>query len=159
MKSIPMAMRRGPSKLKPDVDGTNPFSYPRLVQPVLEKNCLGCHQKHPDKAPRLDREVIVTSKNGRRSRQKWYASYHSLIHKYAFTSYGNPVRTTPGQFGARASKLYQMLKKGHHGVKLSKEDMHRITVWLDSCSIFYGVYEKEGGEAQLRGEVVYPTLE
>ena len=37
--------------------------------------------------------------------------------------------------------------------------MHRITVWLDSCSPFYGVYEDEGGKAQLRGEIVRPTLE
>ncbi|MBW8016653.1 MAG: hypothetical protein FVQ82_10730 [Planctomycetes bacterium] len=155
MKSIPLAMRRGPSRLKPDVDGTNPFSYPRLVQPVLEKNCLGCHKKHPKKAPRLDSEVIT----GKNKKQKWYASYHSLAPKYGFWSYGGPLRTKPGQFGARASKLYQMLKKGHHDVKLSDEDMHRITVWLDSCSIFYGVYEKEGGQAQLRGEIVRPTLE
>ena len=153
MKSIPAAMRRSPSKLKPDVDGTNPFSYPRLVQPVLDKNCLPCHKKHPEKAPRLDSEVIA------KGRQKWYASYHSLIKDYAFYSYGNPLRTTPGKFGARASKLYKMLKKGHHDVKLSDEEMHRITVWLDSCSIFYGVYEKQGGKAQLRGEIVYPTLE
>ena len=54
---------------------------------------------------------------------------------------------------------YKMLKKGHNNVKLSDEDMHRITVWLDSASIFYGVYEKEGGEAQLAGKVVFPTLE
>ena len=52
-----------------------------------------------------------------------------------------------------------MLKKGHHKLKLPKEDLHRIAVWLDSVSVFYGVYEKEGGEAQLRGEVVRPTLE
>ena len=41
----------------------------------------------------------------------------------------------------------------------SDEEMHRITVWLDSCSVFYGVYEEEGGIAQLEGKVVYPTLE
>ena len=85
--------------------------------------------------------------------------HHRLISEYAFYSYGGPLRTKPGKFGARASKLYKMLKKGHHDVKLSAEDMHRITVWLDSCSIFYGVYEKEGGLAQLRGEIVHPTLE
>lgn len=152
-KSLPLAMRRAPSKLRPDVDGTNPFSYPRLVQPVLEKNCLECHQKHPDKAPRLDSEVVV------KGRQKWYASYFSLTPKYGFWSYGDSHRTIPGKFGARASKLYKMLKDGHHDVKLSKEDMHCITIWLDSCSIFYGVYEKEGGEAQLRGEIAKPTLE
>ncbi|MHC4636380.1 MAG: HzsA-related protein [Planctomycetota bacterium] len=153
LERIPLAMRREPSKLKPDVDGTNPFSYPRLVQPVLDKNCVKCHAEHPEKAPRLDRELIV------KGRQRWYASYHSLAPKYAFWSYGHRHRTIPGKFGANASKLYQMLKKGHHDVKLSDEEMHRITVWLDSCSIFYGVYEKEGGIAQLEGKVVFPTLE
>ncbi len=53
----------------------------------------------------------------------------------------------------------QILEQGHHKVKLSDEEMHRITVWLDSCSIFYGVYEEQGGIAQLEGKVVYPTLE
>jgi len=32
-------------------------------------------------------------------------------------------------------------------------------LWLDCLSVFYGVYEKEGGEAQLRGEIARPTLE
>lgn len=59
----------------------------------------------------------------------------------------------------RASKLYALLQEGHYDVKLSKEEMHRFTVWLDSCSVFYGVYEEEGGRAQLEGKVVYPTLE
>jgi hypothetical protein len=141
---VATAMRRTPSVPKPDVDGTNPFSYPRLVQPVLEKHCLPCHEKPENrkKAPRLDREVIRKG-----------------APKYGFWRYGDRHRTTPGRFGARASKLYQMLKKGHNKVKLPPEDLHRITLWLDSTSIFYGVYEKEGGEAQLRGEIAHPTLE
>ena len=65
----------------------------------------------------------------------------------------------PGEFGARASKLYQLLRQGHYDVKLPPEDLHRLAVWLDSCSLFYGVYEKEGGEAQLQGEIAKPTLE
>ena len=146
-------MQREPSKLVPDVDGTNPFSYPRLVQPVLDRHCAGCHAEHPDSAPRLDREVIA------KGRQKWYASYHSLAPEYGFWQYGERHRTIPGKFGARAAKLYHLLKEGHHGVELSEEEMHRITVWLDSCSMFYGVYEAEGGIAQLEGKVVYPTLE
>ena len=150
LNAAPLALRREPSTLKPDVDGSNPFSYPRLVQPVLEKRCLPCHVKHPGKAPNLAREPI---------RRKWYASYNSLAPKYGFYRYGNGHRTTPGQFGARASKLFAMLEKGHHDVKLTPEELHRITLWLDCCSVFYGVYEKEGGEAQLRGEIVRPTLE
>jgi len=152
-RSAPLALLRKPSTLKPDVDGANPFSYPRLVQPVLERHCVKCHSENPKKAPKLDRTIVGQGRN------KWFASYQSLARNYGFWNYGHPHRTTPGRFGARASKLYAMLEKGHHDLKLPPEDLHRIVLWLDSCSIFYGVYEREGGDAQLRGEVVMPTLE
>ena len=87
-----------------------------------------------------------------------YASYNSLV-QYGFTSYQDGYRTIPGRFGARASKLYGMLAAGHHDVKFSEEDLHRIALWLDCASLFYGVYEKEGGEEQLRGAIAQPTLE
>jgi len=150
--ATPLALRREPSVIAPDVDGSNPFSYPRLVQPVLDRNCVPCHTKPENarKAPNLGREPMAN---------KWYASYNSLINKYAFTNYGNNLYTTPGKFGAQGSKLYEMLAKGHNNVKLSQEDLHRITLWLDCASMFYGVYEAEGGAAQLRGEVAHPTLE
>ncbi|MCY2951429.1 MAG: hypothetical protein NTU53_05555 [Planctomycetota bacterium] len=147
-KTIPLALRRAPSRPTPDVDGSNPFSYPRLVQPVLDRNCISCHQEK--KTINLARDPI---------QNKWFASYNSLVQKYAFHNYGQNLRTYPGQFGARASKLFQILEKGHYDVKLSNEDLHRLTLWLDCASMFYGVYEKEGGEAQLRGEVPIPTLE
>jgi len=157
-KKVALALRRPPSIPTPDVDGTDPFSYPRLVQPVLNKNCVSCHEQAVDgkKPIPLDRS-IVTARLPHPT--KVFRSYDSLIHNYAFWSYGDHYRTIPGKFGARASKLYAILKDGHQGVDLSEEEMHRITVWLDSLSNFYGVYEKEGGEAQLRGEVVKPTLE
>jgi hypothetical protein len=154
--SLPLALRRAPSVPRPDVDGSYPFSYARLVQPVLDRSCVGCHRENPAKAPNLGREPI---------QNRWYVSYNSLI-KYAFTSYGakgwsDPrwYRTEPGQFGARASQLTALLEKGHHQVALSPEDFHRLTLWLDSASLFYGVFEKEPGEAQLRGEIVRATLE
>ncbi len=145
-----LALRRPPSRLRPDVDGSRPFSYPRLVQPVLDRKCVDCHAKPESKTFSLAREPIT---------KKWYASYNNLAPKYGFWNYGDGYRTTPGKFGARASKLYAILKKGHHDVKLTPEEMHRITLWLDSTSLFYGVYEAETGQAQLRGEIVEATLE
>ncbi|MBI5388451.1 MAG: hypothetical protein HZA90_27620 [Verrucomicrobia bacterium] len=147
---VPLALRREPSAPQPDVDGSNPFSYPRLVQPVLDRNCVKCHEENrAKKAPNLGREPI---------QRKWFASYNTLVN-YAFTSYGDGYRTIPGQFGARASKLVAMLNQGHHDVKLSEEDFHRLALWLDCSSMFYGVFEKEGGEAQLAGGLAKPTLE
>jgi len=147
---FPLALRREPSAIRPEVEGANPFSYPRLVQPVLERHCLPCHKENADKAPNLAREPV---------KQGWYASYRSLAPAYGFHDYRDGYRTTPGAFGARASKLFQMLDKGHHDLTLPADDLRRITLWLDCCSMFYGVYEEDRGQAQLRGEVAQPTLE
>lgn len=145
-----LALQRPPSVLTPDVDGSNPFSYPRLVQPVLDRKCVACHAEKADKAPNLAKEPITGN---------FYASYQSLARDYAFHNYGDSYRTTPGEFGAKASKLYRLLQEGHHDVELTDEEMHRLTLWLDCTSMFYGVYERDGGLAQLRGEIAHPTLE
>ena len=154
MTTIPRAFQREPSVLTTVHPDANPFSYPRLIQPIWDKHCVTCHTEERAKGtpgvPNLAKDPV---------KNKWYASYNELVPNYGFYSYGEPLRTMPGGFGARASKLYSHLKGGHKGVELSVEEMQRIVLWLDCVSIFYGVYEKEGGEAQLRGEIVYPTLE
>lgn len=163
----PLAFRRPPSRILPGPDGSNPFSYPRLVQPVLERNCVSCHAEHPDKAPRLDAEIVRhPGRGGMFPATDFYASYVSLAPEFGFYSYGGRdfgdpkwYRTTPGEFGARASRLHALLAEGHHDVELSAEDLERIVLWLDSCSMFYGVYEPEGGREQLAGKIVHPTLE
>ncbi|MGD0090684.1 MAG: NPCBM/NEW2 domain-containing protein [Planctomycetota bacterium] len=151
----PKAFQRPPSEIVPDVAGSRPFSYPILVQPVLDKNCVGCHEKsraEGKKSPDLSRGV--------NNKKNWYTSYVSL-RSYAFfwdnAVFDGVPRTTPGKFGAHASKLYQMLAKGHHDLKLSPEEMHRLTLWLDSNSDFYGSYENL--TEQLEGKVVWTKLE
>ncbi|UCD52058.1 MAG: hypothetical protein JSW27_05350, partial [Phycisphaerales bacterium] len=41
--AVPLAMRRAPSAIAPGPDGTRPFSFVRLVQPILDKHCARCH--------------------------------------------------------------------------------------------------------------------
>ena len=149
------ALRRPPSVLTPDVQGSKPFSYPILVQPVLEKNCVECHKKSQaegKKAPDLTR--------AQGEHNRWFTSYDSLKNFAFFWNnawFDEVPDSKPGQIGARNSKLYQMLVKGHHGLKLSKEDLHRLTLWLDCNSDFFGSYEKI--EEQKEGKVVWPSLE
>ena len=155
-QTVPTALRREPSKIRPDVEGSNPFSYVRLVQPALDRNCVACHTEK--KA--LDLTGTGGGKNG------WTTSYGNLASKYGF--YFNVAngsikggvhggsRTIAGQFGATASPLMKCLDEKHYGVKLAPEDLHRITLWLDLNSEFYGAYEDTS--AQARGEKVEPSL-
>ncbi len=153
--ALPLAFAREPSALKREtVPGAWPVNFPQLVQPVLDAHCVECHAR-PES---VEKGAFSLAREPYQS--KWYASYNNLVHRgYAFYNYQDPLRTTPGEFGAHASRLYKILDDGHYDVELSAEEMHRITLWLDSLSLFYGCYEKENGEKQLRGEDVYPTLE
>jgi hypothetical protein len=152
-----LALQRAPSTIQPDVDGSNPFSYVRLVQGVLERHCVDCHAEKNV----LDLSSTIESPHG------WTRSYRSLAADYGFyfhTSNGSindPLhggsRTTVGQFGARASKLLDYTDARHYGVTLSAADFHRLTLWLDCNSEFFGAYENTA--AQSRGEVVQPSLD
>ena len=156
-----MALKRPPSTITPDVSGSNPLLFPHLVQPVLERNCVACHAKEGQenrKVPSLAGEG--TDKNG------WTPAYAALAPLGYWLNGGNgAIRdavhggslSIPGQTGARASKLYHHLQAGHHDLRLSREDLHRITLWLDCNSNFYGTYTDT--ELQAKGQVILPSVE
>ncbi len=156
-EQLPTALTRAPSEIRPGPEGANPFSYPRLVQPVLDRHCVACHRQEEA----VDLSGTVAGDHG------WTKSYANLAGKYGFffsVSNGSiksgvhgGSRTTAGQFGARASKLLEYLDEGHYGVELPPEDFGRIVTWLDSNSEFYGSYHDTSQQA--RGQVVQPTLE
>ena len=161
VREVGLAFRRAPSEIAPDVEGSNPLSFPRLVQPVLDKHCVACHVKEAGKPKVIGLGVGDWQKDPYR----WYASYRNM-YPYAFhhgakfnpgfDGFTSP-RTIPGRFGARASRLLALLDKGHYDVKLAPEELHRITLWLDANSDFFGAYEN--AEAQARAEVVRPRIE
>ena len=119
------------------------------MQPVLDAKCVACHAKEK-KGP-----VLTNTKPDGRG---WPESYRNLQNYSFFYNAGDFVesKTYPGKFGALASKLYGLLQKGHHDVKLTPEELRRITLWLDCNSDFYGTYENL--PAQARGEIVKPVL-
>ena len=154
----PLAMRRAPSKLVPEAAGSKPFSYPRLVQPVLDAKCVGCHgEKRDAKAPDLRKGNYLADKD------LFYTSIRSLakvVHHYgAFIEWDAfaPPYTEPGKFGAYASPLYAMLAKGHHDVKLTDEEMRRLVLFMESNASFLG--HDHDARAQADGWVVYPMLQ
>jgi hypothetical protein len=151
-----LALRRSASKIRPDVDGSNPFNYVRLVQPVLDRNCVSCHREKGA----LDLSGVIEGTHG------WVRSYNNLAEKYGFyfhvrngsinTGIHGGSRTIAGKFGAKASRLLEYTNEQHYGVKLSEADFHRLVLWLDCNSEFYGSYENT--RAQARGQIVQPTL-
>lgn len=152
---LPKALCRPPSRIQPDVEGSNPFNYARLVQPVLDRHCVGCHQqkKTIDLSGKLEGNFTRSYNNiaGR------YGFYFHVTNGSINTGTHGGSRTIPGGFGARAAPLLKYLDDRHYGVRLSPEDFHRITLWLDCNSEFLGAYEN--ADLQARGQMVRPLLE
>ena len=153
-KASPLAMKRAPSKIAPEMDGTNPFHFSRLVQPVLDAKCVTCHgEQRKGKAPDLRRGDFAKNKD------YWFTSFSNLrpfVKFYDPADWTEPY-TIPGQFGAKGSKLYAMLEAGHNKVKLTDDEMRRLTIWMDSNGLFHG-HDQEV-QAQAEGKLIPPILQ
>lgn len=154
----PLAARRKPSLIKPGPDGTKPFSYPRLVQPVLDRHCVSCHGGGESEGKPAG--GVVLTGDFTRSTESHTASYRSLARRDLvpwFDSINGTEwlpRTYPGELGARVSKLMALIRGGHGGAKLEREDLERLAIWIDLNVPFYGAYEPRHVAAQREGRAV-----
>jgi hypothetical protein len=127
--------------------GAGPFAYEKVVQPVLDRGCVRCHNAtHPGKLDltgTLDQDRIP-------------ASYKTLIRKglvhyldWGYNSGGNEKREAL-TFGTLKSKLFKTLEGGHHKVKLAPDEMRALKCWVDlNCPLWpdYQFRDKRPGPA------------
>lgn len=148
--ATPLAMGRPPSILKPEVEED-------LVS-FLRSWCSRCWMR-----------IVWIAMQRRRLRQVWPEttlengdgpkSYQTLA-PFAWAKHGGngalaknkTSYSIAGEVGALGSTLLPILDGEHYGVTLSEAERHRITLWLDSNSVFYGAYHD--AEKQAKGETV-----
>lgn len=164
----PLAMRRPPSPIDPGILGGRPFSFIEIVQPVLDRHCVACHNGK-DTNGKIN--LTAQPKDG------FTASYWSLcgntkdtwkdrrdhpeldagdlVPRYWMR---NQIQITPpdGLRSARRSRLMRHLLDGagHQQVKLSDDDVRRLAAWIDLNAVFYGSYDPELQAAQLAGKTI-----
>jgi hypothetical protein len=161
-RTYPLALRRAPSRLAIDVEGTWPLSFARLIQPILDTKCVACHQQERNKnsaTKAIDLSIAVVEGNyshwrGNSGPLFWTQGYANLG-KFGWRAGGKS--STPGNVGTFKSRLFPILTKGHHDVKLTPEEWHRFSVWLDCGSPFFGAYEQLAEQAQ--GKLIRPLIE
>ena len=129
------------------------FSFVRSVQPVFDRHCIRCHGLEADKKAPMSLIGAKASQNlVDRKLVSWAESYHET------------GASKTNDYFAIASPLTAILKRGHHGVKLSKDEWDALIVWMDMNVPHYGdgYYEfnraeqrqpEPGGEKRLRAAV------
>lgn len=133
---IPVAFRRKPSELQPDPPGTNPINYALLIQPILDARCVTCHAENADNPKAIDLSRGPEGNHFFHSFQN-LRPYCFFYDHYLWTE----PQTSPGKFGANASRLWRLLQSEHYGVHLTAEEKYRFALWMDNNCDFYGTYE------------------
>lgn len=147
-----LATQRAPSAIQPGPDGSRPWSFARLVQPVLDDHCVACHDgttepgKHAPELTGTPTELFTVSYESLRPYVRWYEWGGGI---------GGDV-TRPGRMPADESPLTRILDDPHHAghVRLSRAERRRLYLWLDGNASFYGTYHKPARLAQQRGQRV-----
>ena len=136
----PLAMARGPSKLKAGPEGSWPLRFDRLVQPVLDKHCAGCHK--PGGKDKAVAKLDLTPKKAYQSLMN-YGGKQGL-RQYVITAY-NQATSAVGACAAANSPILAMLTegKGHNDVTLSRDDTERLITWLDLYAQQLGSFSAE----------------
>lgn len=147
----PLALRRAPSRIAPEIGPVEPISYYRQIRPIVERSCAPCHAREKKGPQDMGYEAL------REGYTFWFAGamFRNMFGDYSGAHGGS--RTIPGRFGALNSRIGKALFDTNHAAAVSPEDRHRFVLWLDSNSLRLGAYERE--DAQLRGELVWPALD
>jgi formylglycine-generating enzyme required for sulfatase activity len=166
-----IAATKSPVEIDPWYGPVRGFSFEREVQPVLDKYCVSCH--NPDKAKdsveqfpipdfassedtfkvlkNSNPEVITVTGVPQDELFKEYGgvfppSYVALRAYVRVGGFESDIRQlNPAEFSADTSELFQILKKGHHGVELDKEAWDRLTTWIDLNAPCHGTWRETAG--------------
>ncbi|MHC4518526.1 MAG: HzsA-related protein [Planctomycetota bacterium] len=137
----PLALATPPDKPGPqpgERTGARPLHYPTDVQPILDKHCIRCHG---GARPEADLDLTGTpTTHFSRSYENILARDLVPVIGENHPKWGNIHYLPPKSLGSHASKLITHLREGHNDVKLSPEEMVRLTTWVDSNGQFYGSY-------------------
>ena len=128
---------REPSKLTPGPEGSWPLRFDKLVQPVLDKNCVKCHS--PQGKPEAAKRLVLAAPG----------AYDALVKLGSLQIAGLVQRDYGGGYSrvglgvARSSPLLAMLRKGHNDVKLDAAALDRLITWLDTYAQRQGHFSPE----------------
>jgi hypothetical protein len=146
--SAPLAMRRGPSRLRPWYGPPREFNYLTEVQPVFDRHCVRCHDYGRPAGEKLNLAgdlglVFNTSylELHRQSARRWFADPPNGRKLLLKAVHDGPPEVLPAYaWGSHRSRLVEALRAGHEDVKLDRESLDRIVTWIDMNAPYYGSY-------------------
>jgi hypothetical protein len=135
-KATPLAMRRAPSRIRPECADLEPTLFQRHIVPIFDGVCTRCHQREK-KGP-----AMVT-----------WGCLRSHPTRKCVTRPGS-TRTTPGEFGATSTFTWTHALR--HKEAFRGDQLRRLAQWLDLYCPATATGETASAQRQHAGEREWP---
>ena len=136
-RPMPIAFTRPPANLKPGPEGSWPLRYDRLVQPILDRQCVSCHS--PQGTSEQARSIDLTPAKSWETLVNFGKPSVREVVRAAYTR-GSSL---PGDGPSFTTQLLPMLTKGHYDAKLDADAIDRLTLWMDLYGQKQGSFSEE----------------
>jgi hypothetical protein len=172
-RRMTMALRQSPRDVQPPEWGAGGFDYTRVVQPVLDRYCLECHNSID--APKgldlsggktdffnVSYDTLARENQGQRGSPfvNWIPTYNGQE--------WNILEITPRAWGSCRSRLADVVLTGHPDedgkprLDMDPASVRRILAWIDLNVPYYGTsetaYPERIGCVQLYPEKLDATI-
>ena len=147
---FPPALRATLSTLKPESWGSGYVDYPSMVQPILDRRCVGCHGGSDGIAAGLDLSGGWTEHFNisyvnlvNRSETQLVAYWISGIDCMNGTAYWSVQQFAPRGHGSGAAPLAALILSGHKGQipNLTRKERDLLFAWIDSNGLYHGTWD------------------
>lgn len=131
-----------PHSLEEPEGGVRPFTFRLEVQPVLDRNCISCHNGSTS-IPDFRKDQMVTYKRGVQTKiERYFDQSYLNLHPYVYRQgpEADMYVLRPYEYYANNSELIRILEAGHHGVNLPDEDLQTLYTWIDLNAPYFGAF-------------------
>jgi len=150
------ALGKPPQTITPPPWGPIPVDFAKVVQPVLDRHCVRCHDGSEGKQKSFDLTVgnllLAKGADNQSPGPPWpntphrvTASFVNLLKYVDFTRLsgygGENLPLAPYAVGSHRSKLIDVLDEGHYEVKLGRDQRRAIVAWIDCNAPYLGGWD------------------
>lgn len=129
-----LAMRKAPASLAGLYKDTANFNYLSIIQPILNRHCITCHDYGKEGA----KKVVLAGDISVPFNVSYMELNQRLGRPYIGSIGAGPIAIRQAKsWGSHASQLIRILRQGHKDVHLSNDELNTLITWTDLNAPYY----------------------
>lgn len=137
-----IASTQSPRKLKIPEGGVRPFTFPLEIQPLLDRNCISCHNGTNELLDFRNGHKVLYKRGIVTNIERYYDQSYLNLHPYVYRQgpEADMYVLKPYEYHHSNSELIRILKGRHHQVELSDKEWQTLYTWIDLNAPYFGAF-------------------